>query len=533
MGMFTRLAVHMGFVRDDPVEPIEATSRDGMFSTHNDEGRLMSHSEQLNDNRRRWQNLQTRLIANMPRAQSGGNFAMDGTDSQGEGTLKAAYQIDQPTMSEALMLWYAAQTFIGYQMCAIIAQHWLVDKACSMPARDAIRKGYKVVSEGVELPPAALALIKAYDKAYRITWNMEEYLRKGRIFGVRVAFFKVNSPDPLYYEKPFNIDGVMPNSYRGIVQVDPYWAAPMLDDESSSDPSSMHFYEPTYWIISGKKYHRSHLVVFVNSDLPDILKPTYMFGGVPLPQQIMERIYAAERTANEGPLLAMTKRTTVFKTNAAKALANLKDFMVKLADWCNLRDNFQVKVIDKDEDEIELHETSLSDLDSVIMTQYQLVCSIAGVPATKMLGTQPKGFNATGEYDESNYHEGLETLQTHGASPLLERHHQLVVKSFVAPKFGNMVISHEWNPLDAMTAKELAETNLLKAQTDVQLVTAAAIDGVDVRNRLIGDSESGYTDIPEATRPNPDQLMTGGGGEGDDTNNGDQNAEEENNAQEA
>ena len=30
------------------------------------------------------------------------------------------------------------------------------------------------------------------------------------------------------------------------------------------------------------------------------------------------------------------------------------------------------------------------------MTQYQLAASVANVPATKLLGTQPKGFNATG-----------------------------------------------------------------------------------------------------------------------------------------
>jgi len=41
----------------------------------------------------------------------------------------------------------------------------------------------------------------------------------------------------------------------------------------------------------------------------------YMYGGIPVSQRIMERVYAAERTANEGPLLAMSKRTNVWLTN--------------------------------------------------------------------------------------------------------------------------------------------------------------------------------------------------------------------------
>src|SRR5690606_34480427 len=45
---------------------------------------------------------------------------------------------------DAQLGWYASQSFIGYNACAAIAQHWLVDKVCLMPARDAIRQGYKL-----------------------------------------------------------------------------------------------------------------------------------------------------------------------------------------------------------------------------------------------------------------------------------------------------------------------------------------------------------------------------------------------------
>lgn len=497
MGILKRLSVALGIPQDEPAADPAPVHRESMFSTHDDDTRPRNGDE-LADRRKRWAAMQERLRAKLPVPSSDDQFGMDSNDTD----LKQAYQLDQPAVSEALLMWYASQTFIGHQMCAILAQHWLIDKACSMMPRDAIRNGYKIISEeGAELKPEALKIIKQYDKAFKITWNMEQHLRYGRIFGIRIAFFKVNSPDPLYYEKPFNIDGVAPGSYRGIVQIDPYWTAPMLDGESSGNPASMHFYEPTWWQISGKKYHRSHLVIFINSEVPDILKPSYLYGGVPLPQRIMERVYAAERTANEAPLLAMTKRTTVLKTNAAKALANIKDFMAKLAEWCHLRDNFQVKVIDKEEDDMELHDTSLTDVDTALMSQYQLVCAQADTPATKMLGTQPKGFNATGEGDEANYHESCETLQTHGASPLLERHHQLVIKSYVEPKFGPVAISHEWETLDSMTAKEQAETNLVNAQAGYQLVQSGAIDGVDERNRIIADPASGYTNIPEAERP--------------------------------
>ena len=49
-----------------------------------------------------------------------------------------------------LMEWYVRQGFIGYQNCAIIAQHWLVDRCCTLPAKDAVRNGYFITQNGGE-----------------------------------------------------------------------------------------------------------------------------------------------------------------------------------------------------------------------------------------------------------------------------------------------------------------------------------------------------------------------------------------------
>lgn len=426
-----------------------------------------------------------------PVTATGEAIAMDSAD---DGTqFKNQFALSQPNIPDALLFWYASQNFIGHQMCAILAQHWLIDKVCSMPARDAIRQGYAIESDGGELDDATLKKIKKCNKRYRLDKNMEQFLRFGRIFGVRIAFFKIESTDPDFYEKPFNIDGVKPKSYKGIVQVDPYWCAPMLDQEASSQPDTMHFYEPTWWMINGKRYHRSHLIIFRNSDLPDMLKPTYQYGGVPIPQRIMERVYAAERTANEGPLLAMTKRTTALKVDLDKAYANKAKFDQRMLDWIATRDNQQIKLLGL-EDEMEQFDTALSDLDAVIMTQYQIVAASGDVPATKLLGTTPKGFNSTGDYEEASYHEMLESLQTHDLTPLMDRHLQLVMRSDIGK---DMQLDVSWNPLDSPTALEYAQINLAKAQTAVALVDAGSIDGGDDRARLIADKNSDYSGLKQ------------------------------------
>jgi phage-related protein (TIGR01555 family) len=447
--------------------------------------------------------LDTRLRAADPKPTAA--LAASAMDDNGE--LKTKWRgLRATVMGEMLFAWYAAQSFIGYQMCAILAQHWLIAKACWRPARDAVRKGYAVKLTGKPDDAEEIKAIYKASKKYRVNRHLQEFVGLGRTFGIRIALFKVESTDPQYYQNPFNIDGVLPGSFKGIVQVDPYWCAPELNNAAVSDPASLEFYEPTWWMINGVRYHRSHLCIFRTTQPADMLKPLYLYGGIPLPQQIMERVYAAERTANEAPQLVQSKRTLVWNTNIAKLFANQEEFEQHMANFIANRDNYGVK-INNTGDQMQQFDTTLSDLDEVIMTQYQIVAAVAGMPATKLLETTPKGFNSTGDYEEASYHEELETVQENDLTPFMDQYHAIVLRSDIEPQFklqpGALHASIDWEPLDSPTAKELAETNKAKADTDSALVAAGAIDGEDVRHRIRKERDSGYTGLED--RP----LLTG------------------------
>jgi uncharacterized protein len=479
------------FKKKQPKEPVKEKKlvKREAFSTDIDVELPVTHEELLERaSQRTFQRLPSKFMHR-------GQGTMDDNIQQ----QKALFSLANSFIPTLQLNWFANQGFIGYQMCAILAQHWLVAKSCFVPARDAIRKNYELtVNDGTEIAPEVLDEIRKKDVEYRVNYNLEQFVGMGRVFGIRIAMFKVVSPDKFYYEKPFNPDGITPNSYKGIAQIDPYWIAPELDTEANADPSAVHFYEPTWWVINGKKVHRTHLIIMRGDEVADILKPTYFYGGISVPQKIYERVYAAERTANEAPELALTKRSIVLHTDLTQVLAKQHDFEKRLAYWTYLKNNYGTKVVGTKET-VEQFDTSLNDLDAVIMTQYQIVAAAANVPATKLLGTSPKGFNTTGEFEESNYHEELESIQAHNLTPLLDRHHMLLIRSEIVPKFGikPFDVKVEWNPLDAMTAKEKAEVNKLNAEAGSTLVQSGAIDGEDERQRLINDPMSGYNGIPE------------------------------------
>lgn len=432
-----------------------------------------------------------------PKVKTAGGVAMDSCDGAG-----AQYQANFDNANPHLLSYFiASSSFIGYYACAIIAQHWLVSKGCSMKAKDAVKKGWDIsVNDGTDLDAKQIKLIESLDKKYKLKHNMVQGVKFRNVFGIRHILFKHKSPN-FDYSKPFNPDSFKDGNYAGISQIDPYWVTPVIDNDDLIDPTSIGFYEPTYWEVNGKKYHKSHFVILVGDEVSDYLKPTYRYGGVPLTQKVYERVYASERTANEAPQLAMTKRLQVRKTDLAKAHANKDTFVKSLQTANDYRDNYGVTVIGKEEEIAQL-ETSLADLDNVIMTQYQLVCSTFGVPATKMLGTMPKGFSGGGEENDI-YLEDVEELQGNDMNEIAQAHYARLIPSVLSKKLGveDLEIELNWRPLKIMSELELSTVRVNNANANTALFNTGAIDNIDIRQSLVNDKN-----FPFSGMSMPDEI---------------------------
>ena len=291
---------------------------------------------------------------------------------------------------------------------------------------------------------------------------------------------------------PFNIDARGLETYTGFTVIEPYWLCPMFDDKDSSDPSSRHFFDPTWWRLpNGKMIHRSWCVKCVNSHVADILKPTYIYGGIPLTQMIYERVFAADKCANEAPMLALTKRLLVVDANIQQVLADpkhVKDLM-DVVTYCRTNWGVMFKQPGADINQID---TALGEYDQLIMTQYQLVASIAQMPATKLLKVTPTGFQSTGEYEWKDWAQSLIDIQEMEFTPLLERHFQLLTRKRGEP----VAVTINWNAVDAPTGKEKAEIQSVKCSSYSQLVSAGIVTPDEVRDILRNDNDGEFTALP-------------------------------------
>jgi phage-related protein (TIGR01555 family) len=145
-------------------------------------------------------------------------------------------------------------------------------------------------------------------------------------------------------------------------------------------------------------------------------------------------------------------------------------------------------VLDKDEEDFEWKGRPTAGIGEILDRKMANVCAFTGIPAMKVFGQDPKGFS-TGAETIDSYNTGVQTVQTDQIEPELDRLLALLVRCEDGPKQykiadGSWVV--EFNPLRAMTAKELAELRSQIWTAVVKLVEKDILDRDEARQSLFG-----------------------------------------------
>jgi hypothetical protein len=72
------------------------------------------------------------------------------------------------------------------------------------------------------------------------------------------------------------------DSLKGIKVIEPVWCYPTT--YNASVPLAPDWYDPQVWYVMGKQMHKSRLLPYCTRPVPDLLKPSYAFGGLALSQ---------------------------------------------------------------------------------------------------------------------------------------------------------------------------------------------------------------------------------------------------------
>ena len=435
--------------------------------------------------------------------------AVSGTAMDACAIKPAMYENDLPME----MLPFFTHTFIGWQACALLYENAYIKKACEIPARDAVAVDYKLQYENKDGDEddstdkeEELELLNRLKKRSDKEMRIKDVVRDAEIFKnvygqiLVVPTFNID----VDMSKEFSPKAVKKGSYTGMTIIQPFWVTYQLSADGVANPQMAGYYDPEYYIINGnKKIHKSWVIKTVNGACPDILKPVYYYGGIPLTQQIYERVFCAEKTANEAPKLALTKRLLIVDGNINNMSANPQEAYNTLQNVLELRDNMGLMVKNPG-DQVQQIDTSLADMDALIMTQFQLVAAIAEMPVTKLLKTQLRGLSNTGEYESKDYNQKLVEIQENVYDRILERHYLLLSLSEHGKDLGLQIV---WNPIDTPTEKEIAEIEQIQANTDSTYIAAGVVDASEVRNSLRSNEDSRFHNLSEEVPELEESLL--------------------------
>jgi phage-related protein (TIGR01555 family) len=285
---------------------------------------------------------------------------------------------------------------------------------------------------------------------------------------------------------------VKKGSLQAFRTIEPVWAYPTM--YNAIDPLKGDWYNPNEWFVMSKAIHRTRLLTFVGREVPDLLKPAYMFGGLSLSQMIKPYVDNWLRIRQSVSDLVSAFSFVVLKTNMQGWVQDGGDHLDRRLDLFNaMRDNRASMAIDKDTEELENLAVPLGSLDQLQAQAQEHMSSATGIPLVKLLGIQPAGLNASSEGEIRTFYDWIHAYQ----ELLFRRHLQTVLDIIQLSEFGDVdedIIFEFENLWQLDDAAEAAVQQTLASIHETYL-GLGVIAPEEVREAVAADDKSPYAGL--------------------------------------
>ena len=403
---------------------------------------------------------------------------------------------------------YCGMGFPGYAYLSELSQRSEYRAPAETIANEMTRKWIKLKGTGEG------------DSAERITDLTKSMVE----FGVQEHFRRIAEGDGLFGRMqlailikgqenrpwlPLTIDdkgrgGVAKGSLQGFRTVEPIWTTPSV--YNSNDPTAPDFYKPDAWYVLGKKYHATRLLTFISRELPDIMKPSYNFGGLSMTQLMEPYVRQFLRTRDAVSDLIHNFSIIVLKTNMESALqgGDGGELLKRARLFTQQRDNQGVFLVDKEDEELEQVAVPLSGLAELQAQAQEHMAAPSHIPLVKLLGITPSGLNASSEGEITVFYDFVRSMQ----ESLFSQHLTTVLKVLQLNLWGKVddSITFEYVSLDEPTGTELAAIRKSDAEMDATYINSGVIDPAEVREKVSRDPASGYNNL-KGPPPDPPELV--------------------------
>ncbi len=417
-------------------------------------------------------------------------------------------------------------TFVGYPFLAELAQRPEYRVISEVIATEMTREWIKFTSKGDT------------DKTARISELEDEFRR----LNVRDIFCRAITQDGFFGRAHIYIDTgdtddpkelmtsigngwndvsrikMRKNTIKALRTVEAVWCYPT--SYNSNNPLKADWYLPETWYVQQNLVHSSRLLTLIGREVPDLLKPTYSFGGISLSQ--LAKPYIDNWIETRQGVNDIINGFSIFAllTNLGESLQQDGDLLFQRADlFNNLRSNRGLMMLDKESEDFKNVSSPLSGLDQLQAQAQEHQCAVSRIPKVKLLGIDPAGLNASSEGEMRAFDDHVHSSQEHQIRPHLHcllGHVMITLWGEPDPDIG-----FEFKPLRSLDEKEEAEVEKMRAETDQIYIDAGVISPAEARGRVAADTDSEYAtidveDVPDLIEEEAAGLepTRGGGGEG-------------------
>lgn len=381
--------------------------------------------------------------------------------------------------------------FRGYPILATMSQQVEYANMHTVMADEMTRNWIEVKSteEGDEFIDLMEDVLEKYD----VKRLIHEAVKQDSMFGVAHIYIDVGAnQDDIELGTPLFLDHrkISKGSLKGLRVVDPTWIYPAM--YNTRWPLAPDFYKPQAWFVMGQAVHESRFIDIISRPVPDILKPSYNFGGLSL-TQLMEDYVCDWREAKKNVIkILKTLRMRALKTDMDARLAEPGQFDKRIKLFTQLQDNQGLWALDTQEDLLH-QQTSLSELSNLLSNYQDQMCIPARITNLKLLGNAPAGLNASGEGELETWHETISGMQERDIRRALEN----IFKIIQLSEFGELKpnIYFEFRPLDEVSDEDRANTNKTRVDTIVAASDGMLVSSEEARDALKSIEGAGFENL--------------------------------------
>lgn len=398
------------------------------------------------------------------------------------------------------------QRFLGYPELALLAQRPEYRAVVGTIADEMVRKWIKLTAKG-EKKDDRLAELTDEMKRLKVRACFKELAEQDGFFGRAHLYVDTGHTDDLAELKTSIGDGsdraslakIGKGSIKALRTVEAVWTYPL--NYNSTDPLAPNWYKPKSWTVMGKETDASRLLTFIGREVPDLLKPAYSFGGLSMSQML--KPYVANWLNTRQSVADITKAFSVFVLSMdMQSIMNGEpgtDVYDRIDIFNATRDNRGVMAINKDTEDFKNVAAPITGLDKLQAQAQEHMCAVSKLPKVKAFGIDPSGLNASSEGELRCHDDNIHAYQESLFRPNLTK-----IMHFIELSLWGEIdpdISFEFEPLEEMSPKELAEINKLKVETNEVAINSGQISPVEGRDTLIADPQSGYNGLDPNTAP--------------------------------